>query len=326
MTQQIKFGAAVALVLCAWWAAQPRAQHAAADTGQSREVANVRGFLETHCYTCHNGQTQKGKLDLTALKPDFNDAGLFAVWVKVHDRVRDGEMPPKGLPRPPEAARAAFLKTLAVPMIAADTARARREGRAVLRRMNRYEYENTLRDLLQAPWLQVKDMLPEDGEAHRFNKVGEALDVSHVQMSRYLAAAEYALREVMAHEAARPASATQRYYAREQNAFARRVVYTQFNRHPERATFPLIGNEADVPALEQKAPMTVGEKDPARRELEAMGVTVSTYEPLEIKFDKFKAPLAGRYKVRINAYSFWAGAGRALVESEPPQPICRSHA
>ena len=44
--------------------------------------------------------------------------------------------------------------------------------------MNRYEYENTLRDLLGAPWLQVKEMLPEDGLAHRLNKSGEALDVS----------------------------------------------------------------------------------------------------------------------------------------------------
>ena len=49
-------------------------------------------------------------------------------------------------------------------------------------------------DLLHAPWLQVRDSLPEDGESHRFNKIGDALDVSHVQMARYLGAADYALR------------------------------------------------------------------------------------------------------------------------------------
>ena len=77
--------------------------------------------------------------------------------------------------------------------------------------MNRYEYENTLRDLLDAPWLQIKDMLPEDGLSARFNKVGDALDVSHVQMSRYLAAADYALREAMAKQSTRPETTTKRY-------------------------------------------------------------------------------------------------------------------
>jgi hypothetical protein len=53
--------------------------------------------------------------------------------------------------------------------------------------------------------------------------------------------------------------------------------------------------------------MTVGTNDPMRRELESIGVVASTYEPLEIKFDKFTAPSAGRYKLRFNAHSFWAG-------------------
>src|SRR6266508_2599434 len=99
-------------------------------------------------------------------------------------------------------------------MTACATARCR--PRTCRSRMRRYEYENTLRDLLDAPWLQVKEMLPEDGEAYRFNKVGEALGVSHVQMSGYLAAAEYALREALARETTRPATATKRFYAREQ--------------------------------------------------------------------------------------------------------------
>ena len=88
--------------------------------------------------------------------------------------------------------------------MAAERAGIAGEGRATQRRLNRYEYENALRDLLHAPWLQIRDALPEDGEAHRFNKVGDALDVSHVQMARYLAAADYALRQVMATQAERP--------------------------------------------------------------------------------------------------------------------------
>src|SRR5215510_4386854 len=208
MTKRLKIIAVFALALSPWWAVNLQPQNVDADAGWTRNSTAVRDFLEANCVACHDSQTKKGNLDLMSLKFDLADARSFAVWVKVHDRVRDGEMPPKNAPQPDDAVRAAFLKTLAQPMIAADDARARREGRATLRRMNRYEYENTLRDLLEAPWLQVKELLPEDGEAYRFNKVGEALGVSHVQISRYLAAAEYALHEVMARETSQPASTT----------------------------------------------------------------------------------------------------------------------
>jgi mono/diheme cytochrome c family protein len=267
----------------------------------------VRAFLKANCAACHDGETKQGGLDLTALKFDPNDPVTLATWVKVHDRVRAGEMPPKEMGPPPAAAKSAFLNSLAATLTAADDARAKREGRAAWRRMNRYEYENTLRDLLDAPWLQVKEMLPEDGEAYRFNKVGEALGVSHVQMARYLAAAEYALREAMAPQAARPETKNQRYYIREQRSFVGPASKDNLNGVPERATFPLLDSAADTDVLDGKVPMAAGEKDPARREREALGVVASAYEPLEPKFDRFRAPVSGRYKLRVSAYSFWAG-------------------
>lgn len=307
MTRRLKFIFVLALALGIWRAGQPQPRQVGADARRPSVTANPRAFLETHCYTCHDSQTKKGNLDLAALKFDLEDAKTFATWVKVHDRVRDGEMPPKNAPQPDAAERAAFLKNLAQPLSVADQARVRREGRAVWRRMNRYEYENTLRDLLDAPWLQVKELLPEDGEAYRFNKVGTALGVSHVQISRSLTAAEYALREVLARAEKQPETITKRYYAREQRAFTGKVEFSQFNTASERATFPLLGNAADVAVLKKEAPMTVGAADPAKRELESMGVVASSYEPLEIRFNQFKAPVPGRYKLRLNAHSFWAG-------------------
>ena len=149
----------------------------------------VPAFLAKHCLECHSNDDPKGGLDLSALRPDFKTSRTFALWVKVHDRVRDGEMPPAKKKAPERSEVEAFLKALAAPLVAADRAREDAEGRATWRRLNRYEYENSLRDLLGVPWLQIKEMLPEDGLAYRLNKAGEALDVSHVQMSRYLAAA-----------------------------------------------------------------------------------------------------------------------------------------
>jgi len=307
MTKRIKFIAVFVLALCSLLVVVPQPGSVGADARLPRDTTVVRAFLQTYCSACHDSATKSGNLDLTALKFDLADDKTFTTWVKVHDRVLAGEMPPGKAAQPDEASRAAFLKALAQPMIEADDARVRREGRATWRRMNRYEYENTLRDLLGAPWLQVKEMLPEDGEAFRFNKVGEALGVSHVQMSRYLAAAEYALREVLVHETTPPATTVKRFYAREQPAFFRKVEFSQFNRASERATFALLGNAADLPVLKREAPMSVGAADQAKRELESMGVVASTYEPLEIRFNQFKAPASGRYKLRVSAHSFWAG-------------------
>jgi hypothetical protein len=176
-------------------------------------------FIEKHCFECHDSEVKKGGLDLTALKFDPANFTNFSAWVLVHDRVSKGEMPPKKKARPEAAELQSFTQSLASSLISAERVRLVKEGRATQRRLNRYEYENALRDLLHAPWLQIRDALPEDGEAHRFNKVGEALDMSHVQMARYLSAAEYGLRQAMAQSAEKPELKVRRYYARDQRSY-----------------------------------------------------------------------------------------------------------
>src|SRR5436190_787358 len=273
--------------------------------------ANNRQFLEKHCFECHDGDTKKGGLDLTELKFDPANSTNFSTWVLVHDRVSNGEMPPKKKARPDSADVEAFIKSLASALTEAEEARAVKEGRATQRRLNRYEYENALRDLLHAPWLQVRNSLPEDGEANRFNKSGDALDVSHVQMARYLGAADYALRQAMATQAERPQTKVQRFYARDQRSYTGPMKFSVFNTAPERATFPVLGFEGQPDVRAGKAPITAGTNDPALRELEGVGVVASAYEPIEPKFNQFKAPMPGRYRLRFNAYSVWVGPGES---------------
>jgi hypothetical protein len=268
-------------------------------------------FLEKHCFECHDAGVKKGGLDLTALRFDPANSTNFSTWVVVHDRVEKGEMPPKKKPRPEPAELAAFTKSLASSLISAEQARLAKEGRATQRRLNRYEYENALRDLLHAPWLQIRDALPEDGEAYRFNKVGDALDVSHVQMARYLSAAEYALRQAMAPYAEQPAQTVKRYYARDQRSYTGPMKFNVFNTAPERATFPVLGFEGQPEVRAGNAPITVGDSNPELRELEGVGVVASAYEPIEPRFNQFRAPVAGRYKLRFNAYSVWVGPGQS---------------
>jgi len=85
----------------------------------------------------------------------------LAIWIKVHDRVKAGEMPPSSRPRPDATRQKAFIEGLAQSIVAAERATLTGEGRAMLRRLNRREYENALRDLLRVPWAPIANRLPE---------------------------------------------------------------------------------------------------------------------------------------------------------------------
>jgi len=269
----------------------------------------AQAFIDGHCAGCHRGVHAPSGIDFTQLSFNLDDVNTFGIWVRVHDAVRSGQMP-KGMPVS-AADRNAFVKAIAQPMIAHEDQRVASQGRAVLRRLNRYEYENSLRDLLSAPWLQVRDSLPEDGLIQRFNKIGEGLDVSHVQMAQYFDTAERSIRLALA--AIDYPEKTDRYYARQQKSFIGRMRITrptgsgiQQLSH-ERATVPILGFEPQPDVLTGKSPMTVGAADPKIRDLEAFATTTSTYIGGLYQFDGFSAPVGGHYKLRFNAYSVWIG-------------------
>jgi hypothetical protein len=264
---------------------------------------STQAFVQEHCVECHDPGLKKGGLDLTALSFDLQEPAVFSKWVKVCDRVGAGEMPPKKKPRPVAGELKGFTNALSSALLTADRERIGREGRATQRRLNRYEYEDTLRDLLSLPYLEVKSFLPEDSEAYGFNKVGDALDVSHVQMARYLSAAEFALREALAPQAARPVITTNCFYTWDQGAFFGAI---KLEGPLNRRTFPLVGYELQRELMAADSPQR-GSPDPARRDLEALAVVVSTYEPTEIRFNKFRAPVSGKYRLRFCAYSIWMG-------------------
>jgi len=271
----------------------------------------LRPFLDHHCVECHDSETRKGDLDLASLPFNPGAPTNFARWATVFDRVDAGEMPPRKKARPEAQELAAFKASLSGSLVAADRQQAVAEGRSVQRRLNRYEYENALRDLLKAPWLQVRDALPEDGVAFRFNKVGSALDISHVQMARYLGAADEALRQVIAGSVDAPEPKVVRYRTRDEDSYTGPMKFDVFNTAPERATFPVLGFAGQPEVRAGKAPITVGDTNAELRELEGVGVAAGSYEPLEPKFRKFKAPVPGHYKLRFNGYSVWVGPGQS---------------
>jgi len=148
----------------------------------------LHGFLNTHCYECHDDNDSKGGLDLYHLSTDLSDPGTIQKWVRIYDRVAAGEMPPKGEPAPDAATRQRFASALAPPLTEAHS---QAKG-TVLRRLNRLEYQNTLNDLFGTN-LNLAGTLPEDGRSHEFDTIGEALGLSSVQLRRYLEAIDSVL-------------------------------------------------------------------------------------------------------------------------------------
>lgn len=162
--------------------------------------------LRQACASCHTGRAAAGGLDLTALSPDLSQRPNREKWIRIHDRIEKNEMPPPAAPLLAASAKAALLQPLAQHLHQADAADIAQHGRGPMRRLNRDEYEENLRSLLQLPFLDIRDMLPEDRRAHHFTKVSESLDISRVQLSAYLDASEAALRQAIATTPQAPAS------------------------------------------------------------------------------------------------------------------------
>ncbi|HET7811760.1 MAG TPA: DUF1592 domain-containing protein [Steroidobacteraceae bacterium] len=285
-----------------------------AAAAEDPRVKGSTGFFDHYCGECHY-EDQSGGLDLGVLDFDPDNRDNFATWVRILDRLDAGEMPPKKRTkdRPTPADLAAFTHTVATSLTNFEAGVTARDGRAIQRRLNRYEYENALRDLLNVPWAQLKDKLPADGEAYRFNKSGEALDVSFVQMERYLAVADYAMRQAMSAAFERPRNTVRRIYARD--AIGQRYRPSENGTLSDRLMFPVLDSHAQPEVRAGRAPNS----SPATREREAVGKVSSIFSDAGGYGWGFNAPAAGRYRIRLKGYSIWVsggGIGRWFYEGQ----------
>ena len=268
---------------------------------------NLYSFLDNHCLNCHDSLEPEGDLDLENLPFDLADKQTFAIWEFVHDRADHGEMPPKKKKRPAKEELSTFLESLSDSLNAADRERIAQKGRSKVRRANRFEYENTLRHVVDAPWLQVSHRLPEDGTYHNFNKTGDRLDVSHVQMAKYLETADYALRSAV--NAAAFRSETNRYYARDEGTMIFWMPYRKgLNQEPSRSPIPLLGLTSETEVIRGTQPLTVGDSNPEIRNQEAFGFVVGTQaSAAKYDFRNVQVPTPGNYRLRMKTYTFTAG-------------------
>lgn len=175
----------------------------AAQTSNELDTSVMQSFLNAHCRDCHDGSSAEAGLDIFSLKSDLNDDATLERWIRIYDRIAEGEMPPPESDQPTVGERSQFTKQLSRSLAAAH---ASNKG-TVFRRLNRQEYENTLNDLFGTN-LKLAATLPADGRSHEFDNVGSALSISMVQMRRYLEAIQAVMDASIAKTVERPKSNT----------------------------------------------------------------------------------------------------------------------
>jgi len=170
-------------------AAAERAEPAAAPDGTGFR-ATVAPFIKAHCAKCHGVHRKKDQVRLDDLDDDLVGGKDRKLWGEVAERLAAGEMPPKSEARPPAGDVRQVLDWIARETKKADDQDSSGPSPAVtLRRLNRAEYANTLADLLHVRFLfgdGPLDVLPPDGSAHGFDKVGSALTIDPSLLGQYV--------------------------------------------------------------------------------------------------------------------------------------------
>ena len=148
---------------------------------------NVRPLLDKYCYSCHGNGKKKADLALDAYPDEASISKDRKVWEKVLHQVRTREMPPENKPQPTPAERDLMATWIDAEIFPCDCNHPD-PGRVTLRRLNRVEYNNTIRDLVGVNF-QPADDFPMDDIGYGFDNIGDVLSLPPILLEKYLAAA-----------------------------------------------------------------------------------------------------------------------------------------
>ena len=163
------------------------AQQSKAASAGSATVSSQRQFLDRYCVGCHNERLRTGGMSLVpaySAKPDAQPE----LWENVVRKLRTGVMPPPTASQPPESDRLAMSTWLETSLDAASAAKPNPGRTETLRRLNRTEYQNSIRDLLALD-IDAGSLLPPDESGHGFDNVTVG-DLSPTLLNRYIGAAQ----------------------------------------------------------------------------------------------------------------------------------------
>ena len=282
---------------------------------------DVKAFFEKHCLECHDPQSKRGGLDLTTQAVNLGDSPTLLRWVRLHDRVLSGEMPPKDSQRPKAEEIKPVLDWLSQSLSAEELQRREKNGRSVVRRMNRTEFENTLRDLLDVPWIEVQELLPDDGRADGYTKTAAALDVSPVLLAKYAEAIDKALDAAVAKWSVPPEVERGTLYANQQYDYkvlmsgGDAIMLTPEMKYDE-SRFPMpsaTNADGNYPGGKwsfggKYKGLGEAEKDGVFKDGSTVGMTRTFGESFGGRFN-FAPVHPGRYQIGVSAWSYWWDKG-----------------
>ena len=150
---------------------------------------SVRPFLAKHCTACHGNRVAMAELNFEAFsdaRAAFEDSDE---WERIEKMLAEGRMPPEGRPRPTSDETGLVLRWIKTELDRIAKDRPPDPGRVTARRLNRAEYNNTVRDLAGVDFRPADDF-PADDTGYGFDNIGDVLSLSPVLMERYMAAAE----------------------------------------------------------------------------------------------------------------------------------------
>jgi hypothetical protein len=149
----------------------------------------VRPLLSGTCAACHNEKLASGGLNVSVFLDPASLTAKREGWELILEKLQSGEMPPKGIPKPPAAQVDGLVNFVTGEFDRADKNVKPDPGRIVAHRLNRNEYSNTIRDLLGVSF-HAEEEFPADDSSFGFDNIGAALSVSPTLMQKYMQVAE----------------------------------------------------------------------------------------------------------------------------------------
>tara|TARA_R110002072_G_scaffold302710_2_gene487811 strand:- start:436492 stop:439068 length:2577 start_codon:yes stop_codon:yes gene_type:complete len=158
---------------------------------------DIQPLLQKLCAGCHGVNKPKGHLQIDMLSRELAAGHDAESWQDVLDRVNLGEMPPPKAPQPTQTERQILVRWLTDGLRQAAESRMNSSGRVVMRRLTRYEYQNTMRDLLGVDLNYSAELPPEPLSPDGFLNNGASLEMSPSQIEVFLRAARLGLAEAI---------------------------------------------------------------------------------------------------------------------------------
>ncbi|HTL15947.1 MAG TPA: DUF1587 domain-containing protein, partial [Patescibacteria group bacterium] len=158
------------------------------EAGPSPYPANIQKILSTYCYDCHGDGAQKGKVAFDEFASAAEMRVHRDVFFNALKNVRAGIMPPEKKPRPDHQEQKALADWIKTDIFQIDVQNPD-PGKVTIRRLNRVEYRNTIRDLMGFDY-KVEDELPPDDTGYGFDTIGDVLTLSPLLLEKYMTAAE----------------------------------------------------------------------------------------------------------------------------------------